>query len=249
MTPLDPLTFAPAAFLAGLLMFLAPCTLPIVPGYLAFIAAVPEGASKGSARKRVLINAFAFVLGFSIVFILFGTFAAALGSFLGPWRDTIGRFAGALIIIFGLTMLGVVRIPVLSQEKRMALPHFLSIGKPQSSFLIGALFALGWSPCIGPILGTILLFASSSATAGQGAILLAIFSLGLGLPFIATAFLLERAGAYIARYSKVVSILSIVGGIILVVLGILMLLGSMSLLVTWGFSLFDGPYSALLKYM
>jgi cytochrome c-type biogenesis protein len=246
---MDVLALAPAAFLAGILMFLAPCTLPIVPGYLAFIAAVPEGASKGSARRRVLINAIAFVFGFSIVFILFGTFAAALGSFLGPWRDTLGRHGGALIIIFGLTMLGVVRIPVLSQEKRMALPHFLSLGKPQSSLLIGALFALGWSPCIGPILGSILLYASSEATTGQGALLLTIFSLGLGLPFIITALLLERAGALISRYSKFVSILSTTGGVILILLGILMLFGSMSLLVTWGFGIFDGPYNALLQYM
>lgn len=250
MTPVDPLMLAPAAFLAGILMFLAPCTLPIVPAYLAFIAGVPEGASNSrSARRRVLINAIAFVIGFSLVFILLGTFAAAAGSFLGPWRDTLGRVAGALIIIFGLTMLGVVRIPVLSGEKRIAVPHFLSLGKPHSSLLIGALFALGWSPCIGPILGSILLFASTSATAVQGAILLTIFSLGLGLPFILTAFVLERAGTLISRYSKFVSVLSIIGGIVLIGLGILMLLGDMGLLVTWGFGVFDGPYSTLLKYM
>lgn len=249
MTPLDPLALAPAAFLAGLLMFLAPCTLPIVPGYLAFIAAVPSEASARERRRRVLVNALAFVIGFSFVFILLGTFAAAIGSFLGPWKDTLSRAAGAIIIIFGLTMLGVVRIPALSGDKRIAIPHFLTIGKPHSSALIGALFALGWSPCIGPILGTILLFASTSATAGQGALLLAVFSLGLALPFIATALLLERAGALISRYSKFVSVLSIVGGVILVLLGILMLLGDMSLLVTWGFGAFDGRYSSLLKYM
>ena len=122
-------------------------------------------------------------------------------------------------------MLGVVRIPVLSSEKRLAIPHFLTIGKVQSSALIGALFALGWSPCIGPILGTILLFASTSATAGQGALLLAVFSLGLGLPFIATALLLNEAGTLIQRYSKFISALSIFGGIILIALGILMLFG------------------------
>ncbi len=253
MTPLDPLTLAPAAFLAGLLMFLAPCTLPIVPGYIAFISGTSAGDAyrkTGSGVKgRVVINAVAFVLGFSVVFILLGTFAAAAGSVLGPWKDTLARAAGGIIIIFGLTMLGVVRIPVLSQERRMALPHFLSLGKPHSSLLIGALFALGWSPCIGPILGSILLFASTSATAGQGALLLTIFSLGLGLPFIATALLLNEAGVLIARYSKFVSVLSIIGGVILIALGILMLFGSMSLLVTWGFGIFDGPYSALLKYM
>ena len=248
MTPVDPLTLAPAAFLAGSLMFLAPCTLPIVPGYLAFIAGNPTG-NLANARRRVLINAIAFVIGFSLIFILLGTFAAAAGSFLGPWRDTLSRAAGAVIIIFGLTMLGVVRIPVLSSEKRLAIPHFLTIGKVQSSALIGALFALGWSPCIGPILGTILLFASTSATAGQGALLLAVFSLGLGLPFIATALLLNEAGTMIQRYSRFISALSIIGGVILLLLGILMLLGDMGLLVQWGFSTLNGPYNQLLQYM
>ena len=248
MTPVDPLTLAPAAFLAGILMFLAPCTLPIVPGYLAFIAGNPTG-NLVNARRRVLINAVAFVLGFSIVFILLGTFAAEAGSFLGPWKGALSRAAGAVIIIFGLTMLGVVRIPVLSSEKRLAIPHFLTIGKVQSSMLIGALFALGWSPCIGPILGTILLFASTSATAGQGAFLLAVFSLGLGLPFIATALLLNEAGTLIQRYSRFINGLSIFGGIILLALGILMLFGDMGLLVQWGFSALNGPYNKLLQYM
>lgn len=253
MAPVDPLALLPAALLAGILMFLAPCTLPIVPGYLAFISGTGAGDAykqTGSGnRRRVLLNAFAFVIGFSIIFILLGTFAAEIGSFLGPWRDTLGRVAGAIIIVFGLTMLGLVRIPVLSSEKRIALPHFLTIGKVHSSALIGALFALGWSPCIGPILGTILLFASASATAAWGALLLAVFSLGLGLPFIATALLLNEAGAVISRYSRFVSALSIAGGIILIVLGLLMLFGDMGILVEWGFSSFTGPYSKLLQYM
>ncbi len=249
MTPLDPFVLIPAAFFAGLLMFLAPCTLPIVPAYLAFISGSAASGNEKYNRLRVLYNAIAFVLGFSIVFILLGTFAAAIGSFLGPWRDALARAAGAIIIIFGLTMLGIVRIPALSGEKRMAIPHFLTIGKAHSSALIGALFALGWSPCIGPILGTLLLFASTSATAPQGALLLAVFSIGLGLPFIATALLLERAGAAFVHYSKFVSVLSLCGGVILLFLGALMLLGDMSLLVTWGFGALQGPYGALLQYM
>jgi cytochrome c-type biogenesis protein len=242
------LAFIPAAFIAGVLMFLAPCTLPIVPGYLAFIAGNPTG-SEQSKRLRVLKNAIAFVLGFSVIFILLGTFAAGIGSLLGPWREAIGRIAGAIIVIFGLTMLGVIRIPVLSSEKRFAVPHFLTIGKVQSSLLIGALFALGWSPCIGPILGSILLFASGSETATQGAFLLGVFSLGLGLPFIATAFLLNEAGALIQRYTKFIGALSVIGGIVLILLGILMLMGNMGLLVEWGFSFLNGPYTRLLQYM
>jgi len=229
-------------------MFLAPCTLPIVPGYLAFIAGNPTG-SESSKRHRVLLNAIAFVIGFSIIFILLGTFAAAIGSFLGPWRDTLGRIAGALIILFGLTMLGVVRIPALQSDHRFALPHFLTLGRFESSLLIGALFALGWSPCIGPILGSILLLASGSATAGQGAFLLAIFSLGLGLPFILTALMLERAGKLFASSGTIAYFFSIFGGILLLVIGILMLFGDMGLLVQWGFNALNGPYNKLLQYM
>ncbi|MDO8518171.1 MAG: cytochrome c biogenesis protein CcdA, partial [bacterium] len=138
---------------------------------------------------------------------------------------------------------------VVTRERRFHIPHFLALGRPESSCLIGALFALGWSPCIGPILGTILLFASTGSSALQGAVLLGIFSLGLGLPFILTALLLERASAFFARWSNVTHTLTIVGGIVLVVLGVLMLLGQMGLLVTWGFGLLDRPYSALLQYM
>jgi cytochrome c-type biogenesis protein len=245
----DTIALIPAAFLAGVLMFLAPCTLPIVPGYLAFIGGSVASGNEQYKKRRVLYNAIAFVLGFSIVFILLGTFAAAAGALLGPWRDVLGRIAGVLIIIFGLTMLNIIRIPVLSSDSRIAIPHFLTIGKVQSSLLIGALFALGWSPCIGPILGSILLFASTGATAGQGAFLLAVFSLGLGLPFIATALLLTEAGVLIQRYSKFVSILSMLGGVLLIGLGILMLFGEMGLLVDFGFKAFSGPYDLLLQYM
>src|SRR3989344_9550896 len=147
------------AFVAGVLMFLAPCTLPIVPGYLAFIAG-------GSERKRVVGNAVMFVLGFSLVFILLGVFAGALGGLLGPWKFYLGRAAGVVLILFGLTMLGFWRVPLLSSDRHLDISIFryFKIGSPQSSFFIGALFALGWSPCIGPILGTILLVASVEAT-------------------------------------------------------------------------------------
>jgi len=229
-------------------MFLAPCTLPIVPGYLAFIAGNPTG-NEQYKRRRVLINAFAFVIGFSIIFILLGTFAAVLGGLLGPWRDTLGRVGGAIIILFGLTMLGIVRIPMLQTERRFALPHFLSIGRPESSFLIGALFALGWSPCIGPILGTLLLLASRSATAAQGAFLLAVFSVGLGAPFILSALMLERAGKFFNKYAAAAQALSYISGVLLIGIGILMLFGDMGLLVTWGFGFLQGPYNALLQYM
>ena len=239
MTPLDPLFLAPAAFLAGVLMFLAPCTLPIFPGYLAFIA---------GGRGQVMRNAAAFVLGFSVIFILLGAFAGFLGSFIGPWRETLGQAAGVILIIFGLVMLGI-RIPFLSGQKNISVPKWLSVGSPFSSFLIGALFALGWSPCIGPILGTILLFASSSSTALQGAILLGIFSIGLGLPFMLTALVIDKAQTAFETWGRFTHTLSVVGGLILIALGVLMFLGRMDLLLSWGFEFFDYLYEPLLEYM
>lgn len=242
------LALIPAAFVAGLLMFLAPCTLPIVPGYLAFIAGVPE--AKGErARRRIIWNALAFVIGFSIVFIALGASAGAIGSFIGPSKALISRVGGAIIILFGLTMLGALRLPGLSSDHHIRLPKFLTIGRWESSLLIGGFFALGWSPCIGPILGTILFLASGSATALSGAFLLGVFSLGLGLPFLLTAVLMEGGQNMFGKWATTSKILSYAGGAALIIIGTLMLSGQMGLLIEWGFKFLDGPYNQLLKYM
>ncbi len=238
----------PAAFIAGLLMFLAPCTLPIVPGYLAFIAGAGEGKGERQ-RRRIVTNAIAFVLGFSVIFIALGASAGFLGSFIGPWRPLFSQIAGVIIILFGLTMLGVLRLPVVSQEFHIRVPKFLRLGRWESSALIGVLFALGWSPCIGPILGTILFLASGSATALEGAFLLGVFSLGLGLPFILTALVMQSGQNMFGQWATTSKILSIVGGILLVLIGMLMLTNNMGLLIQWGFHFLEGPYSQLLKYM
>ncbi len=244
----------PAAFLAGLLMFLAPCTLPLVPAYLAFIAGVPEEAAADAAhrgiRGRIAKNALAFVIGFSLVFIVLGVSAASVGELLGPWRPLLARAAGAFLIVFGALMLGVFDIPLLSGEWRVRMPRALVPGREASSFLIGVLFALGWSPCIGPILGSILLLASASATVGQGAFLLAVFSLGLSLPFLLVALLIDRSFRFAARFARFSEKLQLIGGAVLIVLGILMLLGSMGYLVEWGYRLFDSfGYARLLNYL
>jgi cytochrome c-type biogenesis protein len=251
---MDALSLAPAAFLAGVLMFLAPCTLPIVPGYLTFIAGVPEqevaktGAAR--ARRRVMKNALAFVLGFSIVFIVLGLFAASIGGILAPWRPFITRVAGAIIVLFGLTMLGLIKNRALGTEHRMRIPRFVVVGRPESSFVIGVLFALGWTPCIGPILGTVLLFASNSATAVQGALLLGVFSLGLGLPFLLTAYLIGSAGRFFARMQGSVAILSRVAGGMLVIFGIYMLFGYMDFFIAWTTHLIpEASYNSLLHYL
>lgn len=241
-------------FVAGMLMFLAPCTLPIVPGYLAFIAGIPlsalqNPASKRSARRAVIKNAFAFVIGFSAVFIALGMAAGLLGALIGPWRFALSRLGGIIIIIFGLTMLNIVPLSFLLRERHVRLPAFLELGRLSSSAFIGALFALGWSPCIGPILGTVLLIASNTATALYGAALLGVFSLGLGIPFLLTAVLVNETTALLTRLSGFVRALTLVGGIGLIVTGALMVTGIMDTLVADGYALFHGwGYDALLNY-
>lgn len=232
------------AFFAGIGMFLAPCTLPIVPGYLSFI-----GGGASASRGSIMRNAVAYVLGFSIVFILLGLFAVSIGHMLGAWRLYLPQVAGGLIILFGLTMLGL-RIPGLSGERHLRLPSFLTVGRPESSLLIGALFALGWSPCIGPILGTVLLMASTSTTAGQGAVLLAVFSLGLGVPFLLAALLLNKIESLFVRLGQISVWMSKASAVLLIAIGILMLTNTMGLLVTYAFELLAPlHYDALLKYL
>ncbi len=250
-----PLLFG--AFIGGMLMFLAPCTLPIVPAYLAFIAGVPlqalsqpDATARRAARRAVMRNAVAFVVGFSIIFILLGASAGVVGSLLGPWRGLLAKIGGAIIIVFGLTMLGVIKLPALTRERRPSLPGFLTLGTIPSSGLIGAIFAVGWSPCIGPILGTVLLIASNSATVVYGALLLAVFSVGLAIPFLLVAHAVGEASVFLAKLSGFVRVVSIVGGLGLVAGGSLMVTGNMGLLVAWGFDLFHAfGYERLLDYL
>ena len=162
----------------------------------------------------------------------------------------MSRAAGAVLILFGLTMLGVVRVGALSSEKRIRTPNVIVIGRPESSFLMGMLFALGWTPCIGPILGTVLLFASTSATQMQGALLLAVFSVGLGIPFLLTALLISQAGAWFAKMQGAVELLSKIAGVILVVFGTFMLFGYMDLMASWVTALLSPEqYGALLNHL
>lgn len=238
------------AFFAGFMMFFAPCTLPLVPGYLVFIAGVPPDMAGGLMRSRVFKNALAFVIGFSVIFILLGVFAGFIGATLGVWRFVLARAAGVILILFGLTMLGVLRIPLLSGERRARVPSFLVLGRWESSLLIGMLFALGWSPCIGPILGTILLFASQSATALQGGLLLAIFSLGLALPFLLTALFIAKAQELFVRLGRATVFFEKFGALVLLGVGLLMVFGQMDLLIVWGYGLFDFiGYDRLLQYL
>ncbi|MAF13278.1 MAG: cytochrome C biogenesis protein [Parcubacteria group bacterium] len=249
------LTLIIPAFLAGLITFLAPCTLPLVPGYLGFISGTSvddlnDPAKKEQVKKKILKNGIFFVLGFSVVFILFGTLAGLLGQALVPYRIWLTRIGGVFIIIFGLFMVGVLKLPFLSHEKRLKLPSFLTLGKPSSSFIVGNAFAFGWTPCVGPILASILLLASSSSTALQGAILLAVFSLGLAVPFLLVALGTGHAAQYINKISKYLNVVSIIGGAFLILLGILLLANKFTLLLSWGFKLFSFfGYERIVDYL
>lgn len=237
---MDPLLIG-SAFVAGLLMFLAPCTLPILPGYLGFIsglthAEMADPTPGNGVRRRLFKHAFAFVLGFTGVFVSFGLLAGYAGSLLTPVRSTLTIVGGAIIFLFGLFLIGVFRIPILVKERRITLPAVLRKGTPVASFLLGASFAFGWTPCIGPILGTVLFFAGNSETVTAGALLLLVFSIGYALPFMLLALAVERVGEYITRITPFLRALSFVGGVVLLIIGLRLMCGG-SVLTDWFYNL------------
>ena len=236
------------AFVAGLLTFLAPCTLPLVPAYLSFIS----GSAKDStpSRKKILMNGLFFVLGFSVVFILLGVFAGILGGLFFEARIWVARIGGIFVILFGLMMLNILRIPSLMSEKRIHLTSPFERGTPLNSGIMGIVFGAGWTPCVGPVLGSVLLLAGTRATALGGALLLAVFSLGLAVPFLLAALGLSRAERAIARFDRFLHVSSIVGGIFLIVLGVLLLIDNMNLLVSYGYRALQFlHYDALINYL
>lgn len=247
--------FIVSAFIAGLLTFLAPCTLPLVPGYLALISGVrreelTDSARVSLARRKIFITGLFFITGFSVIFIIFGTLAGLVGQTLGPFRLWVGRLGGILVIIFGLSMLGLVRIPALAIERRPNLFKWVSLGRPSGSLILGGAFAFGWTPCVGPILGSILLLAGSQTTALTGGLLLAIFSLGLAVPFLAIAYGFSSATKYIAKAAKYLKAVNIIGGVFLILLGLLLITDNFSLLISYGYRLFDFiNYDRLLNYL
>ena len=237
------LAFTFAVFMAGLLTFLAPCTLPLVPAYLAFISGVKnddlsDPIIRLKAKQLIIKNSLAFVLGFSVIFIAFGVLAGSLGSYIGEFRGLFSQIGGVFIIIFGLMMLGVVNIAPLMREHKINAAHIFVSGKPASSCLIGIIFALGWTPCIGPVLGAILLLAATETTVLEGGFMLAIFSLGLAVPFIVISLVYARANHLIARISAVARWLNRIGAVFLILVGLLLMLGKFYLMVDYGEQIF-----------
>lgn len=243
------------SFIAGLLTFLAPCTLPLAPAYLSFISGVSlkdlEDTRKSrKARWKIFLNGLLFIVGFSIVFIVLGTLAGLGGRTLIQYRFALSRLGGILVIIFGLFMMNVVKIPILNQEKKIRAFSVFGRGAPVNSFLFGATFAFGWTPCVGPILGSVLTLAAASTTVAQGTILLAIFSLGLAIPFLAIALGVSQASMYVKKISKYLQTISFVGGVFLVFLGILLLTNTMNIWVSFFYRVFHFiNYDRLLDYL
>lgn len=243
------------AFIAGLLTFLAPCTLPLVPGYLAFVSGASledfrDPKRSISAKRKVFLNGLFFTLGFSFVFIVLGLAAGWLGSLFGDYKSFLSRVGGVMVILFGLFMLEAVHAPWLSRTKRFSVPPLFRRGRLRNSFVLGAVFGFGWTPCIGPLLGSVLFLASSTATLWQGAFLLSVFSLGLALPFLAIALSVGTATLHVHKIARFGKTLTITGGVFLVFLGLL--------LVTDRFGIFSGAlyrwfdfinYDSLMKYL
>lgn len=248
------------AFIAGLLTFLAPCTLPLVPAYLGFISGasakdLADPTKQAGIRKKVIFNGVFYVLGFSAVFVGLGVIFGLGGVALAKYQLILTRVGGVFVIFFALYLMHVLdKIPglktILSAEKRMRLPKSLTPGTPSSSFVFGATFAFGWTPCVGPILGSILLLASSTATVGQGAFLLSVFSLGLALPFLIIAVGIGHASTTVQKLSKILPYISFIGGVFLLFLGILLVTDSMALWLGWAYQVFSFfEYERLLDYL
>ncbi len=227
----DTVTYS-AALLAGLLSFFSPCVLPLIPAYFTFITgfSLDELTSRQDMeiRKKVILSTIAYILGFSFIFILMGASASFLGSYLFKYMDTIRVVGGVFIIVFGFHLTGVFRIRLLEFEKRVHLDkkplHFLG------TFIIGMAFGTGWSPCIGPLLGSILIIAGSKDTVFQGIGLLAVYSLGLGIPFLALSIFINFILTFLKKAAPAMRYLNIIGGILLIAVGLLLVTNKLNFL-------------------
>ncbi len=226
-----------AAFSAGLLSFISPCVLPLVPSYMSYITGLSvENLAKVEERERfrsaILLNALLFIAGFSTVFIAFGASASLIGQVLYEYQDVIRKVGGILIIVFGLYLLGILKLNFLMTERRLM--HFES--RPVGyvgSYLIGTAFAAGWTPCVGPVLGTILAYASTTDSMSGGVMLLSAYSFGLGLPFFLTAFGMDTFLSYFKSLRAYLGGVSFVSGALLIVVGIMIFTDSVTLFTSF----------------
>jgi len=223
-----------AAFLAGLLSFLSPCVLPLVPGYVSLISGVgAEGleASDNRLLRTVMLNSVMFILGFSIVFIALGAVATEVGQLTREYYPILTRIAGVVIILFGLHLTGIFKINALYADKR--LHSVKGSGTAAGAFAVGFAFAFGWTPCIGPILATILAFAASENSVVKGTALLAVYSAGLAVPFLLTSLGIDRFLQFYARFRRHLHTVEVASGVLLIAIGVLIFMRHFTILSGW----------------
>lgn len=237
-----------AAFGAGILSFISPCVLPLIPGYLSYLSGLSLDDMRGTttttggnvavavaapgARRQVIVASLAFIVGFTIVFVALGASASAIGRYVMARLDILGRVAGAIVIIFGLHTMGVLRIEWLYQDKRVQ----TSQQRPESfigAALVGMAFAFGWTPCLGPILAGILAVAAAQDTVSDGVRLLFAYSLGLGVPFFATALAINRFFTAFAKIRRHYHKVEVVSGALLVAIGVLIFTNRFTIIAQW----------------
>lgn len=223
------------AFTAGLFSFLSPCVLPLFPSYLSFVTGMSvsdlSADLTSAARRRVLLHSVAFVVGFSIVFVSLGASFSAASAFLLDYRDWIRRVGGVLIIVFGLYIAGLLRVGIFGRTQQLQLRE-----KPAGyvgSFIVGLTFAIGWTPCVGPILGAILTLAGTAETVQRGIGLLVAYSAGLGVPFLLSALALGAFLKFFKRYRPFIPVVERFAGVILVVVGVLVFTNYYLVLNSW----------------
>ena len=230
----------PAAVLAGLISFLSPCVLPLVPPYLVYLTGatiehVANDEGVQASKRAVMTSALVFVLGFSTVFVALGASASLIGGFIRAWSAELSILAGIIIIIMGLHFLGLTRIGLLMREGRLPIPKPVGLW---GAYVMGLAFAFGWTPCIGPILAAILSVAAAEATVTKGAMLLAVYSAGLGIPFLIAAFAIEPFAAFLTRFKRHLGTVEKVMGVLLVFTGIAFLTGWITTASFWLLELF-----------
>ncbi len=230
-----------SAFVAGLLTFLAPCTLPLIPAYIAFLA----GNSK--KEESVLVKrSISFVLGFSTLIITIGVFVSQIGRFVTANRGLLVMIGGGLFILFGISLLGLIKIPIDSS----GLPAKLRPNSNFAAFMLGIVFAFGWSPCVGPILGSIYVLAAQSGSSLEGTLLLSAYALGHGLPFVLFAYFYDKSTKAVDILSKWTSKINKGAGLILIIIGLFMILGKYGVLLDFFNHIFNGSWqNSLLDYM
>jgi len=223
-----------AAFIAGLISFLSPCVLPLVPGYVSLIsgAGVEElKSAHAQLMRRVMINSIGFILGFSVVFITLGAISTEIGQLAALYKHTLSIVAGVVVIVFGIHLTGMVQIPFLLQDARI---HSMKGNSTViGAFIIGFAFAFGWTPCLGPILTIILGFASQEETLTKGILLLGVYSLGLAVPFLLTSLLMRRFLEFYSRFRSHMHALEVASGVLMIGLGLLLVLGKFTLISSW----------------